>query len=98
MHDHAPCLNSKRTRTSQESNKIPVLKWSGNSPEINSIENIMKEDIGNQLLFLKDEMWKPVCEAWYSVAPIVMEELNNSMPRSIADFIKQMEVQQILTL
>ena len=33
-------------------------------------------------------MWKRVCEAWYSVAPNVLEELNNSIPRRIADLIK----------
>ena len=57
----------------------------------------MKKDIGNQLPFLKEEMCKRVCEAWYSVVPNIMEELNNSMPRRIADLIKQMEVQRILT-
>ena len=101
MHDPAPCHNSKRIRTCIECNKIPFLKLSGNSPEMNFIEkvwNIMKKDIGNQLPCLKDEMWKPVCEAWYSVAPNVMEERNNSMPRSLADLIKQMEAQRILTL
>ena len=68
---------------------------------MNSIENvskIMKKDIGNQLLCLKEEMWKRVCEAQYSVAPDVLEELNNTMPRRIADLIKQMEVQRILIL
>ena len=33
-------------------------------------------------------MWKRVCEAWYSVATNVFQELNNLMPRSIADLIK----------
>ena len=68
---------------------------------MNSIENvwnIMKKDIGNQLRFLKEEMCKRACEAWYSVAPNVLEELNNSMPRRIAERIKQMEVQRILAL
>ena len=50
----------------------------------------MKKDIGNHLPCSKEEMGKRVCEAWYSGAPDVMEELNNSMPRSIADLIKQM--------
>ena len=71
-------------------NEISILKWPGNSPEMNSIENvwnIMKKDIGNQLPCLIEEMWKRVCEAWFSVAPNVMEELNTSMPRSIADLI-----------
>ena len=56
----------------------------------------MKKYIGNQLQCLKAEMWKRVCEAWYSVAPNVIEELNNSMPRSIAVLIKQIDVQRIL--
>ena len=58
----------------------------------------MKKVIGNQLLCLKEEMWKRVCEAWYSVALNVTEELNNSLPRSIAYLIKEMELQRILTL
>ena len=90
----------KRTRTCLKCNEIPVLKWSGNSPEMNYTENvwnIMKKDNGNQLPCLKEGMWKWVCEAWYSVAPNVIEELNNLMPRSIADLIKQIEVQRILT-
>ena len=46
------------------------------------------EEIGNQMPCRKVEMWKSVCEAWYSVAPNVQEELNNSMPRRITDRIK----------
>ena len=36
-------------------------------------------------------------EAWYSVAPNFLEELNNLMPRTIADLIKQIEKQGIHT-
>ena len=39
-------------------------------------------------------MWKQVCEAWYSVATNVLETLYNSMPRRIADIIKQKNVQR----
>ena len=39
----------------------------------------MKEEIGNQLPCLKEEMNRRVCEAWYSVGPNVLEELNNSI-------------------
>ena len=56
--------------------------------EMNSIENvwnkISKKEIGNQMPCLKEEMWKQVCETWYSVAPTIMEELYNSMPGRIA--------------
>ena len=47
----------------------------------------MMKKIGNQMLCLKGEIGKRVCDAGYSVALNVMEELNNSMPRRIADFI-----------
>ena len=36
---------------------------------------------------LKEEMWKRVCEAWYSVASNVLEGLQDSMLRRIADLI-----------
>ena len=101
IHDLAPCHISKITRTLLECNGIPVLKRPGNSPEIHSIENvrnIMKQEIGNQMLCLKEEMWKQVCEAWYSVAPTVLKELYNSIPSRMADPIKQREVQRILIL
>ena len=59
--------------------------------EMNSIEkvwNITKKEIGNHMPCLKEEMWKRVCEAWYSVAPTILEELNNSMPMRITYLIK----------
>ena len=67
MHDIVTCHNSKRLRTFLEYNGsgVPNLKWSGNSPKMNCIENvwiIMKKEVGNQLLCLKEEMWKQVCE------------------------------------
>ena len=46
------------------------------------------EEIGNQMPCKKEEMWKPVYDVWYSVAPNVLEELNNSMARRITDLIK----------
>ena len=48
----------------------------------------MKE-IGDQMPCKIKDMWKRVCEALYSVALHVLEELYNSMPRRIADLIKQ---------
>ena len=96
MHDIVPCHNSKILRTSLECNRLPNLEWPENLPEMNSIENvwnIMKKEIGSKLLCLKEEMWKLVSEAWYSATLNVLEELYNSMPRRIADLIKQGEVQ-----
>ena len=47
------------------------------------------EDIGNQMPYRKEEIWKSVCEALYSEAPNVLEELNKSMSRRIADLIER---------
>ena len=66
MHDIVTIHNSKRLRTFLEYNEVPDLKWPGNLPKMNSIENvwiIMKREVGNQLLCLKEKMWKQVCEA-----------------------------------
>ena len=46
------------------------------------------EEIGNQMPCEKEEMWKPVCKAWYSVATNAQEVLNNSMPKRVTDLIK----------
>ena len=94
-------ITLKKTKTCLECNEIPVLKCPGKLPEMNSIENawnIMKSDIGSQLPCLKEETWKRVCEAWYSVAPNFLEELENLMPRRMTDRIKQMVLQRMLTL
>ena len=53
-----------------------------------NVWNIMKKEIGNQMPCRKEEMWKPVWDAWYSVAPNVLEEPNNLMPRRITDLMK----------
>ena len=60
MHDIVTLHNSKRLRTFLEYNKVPDLKWPEKSPKMNSIENvwiIMKKEVDNQLLCLKEEMW-----------------------------------------
>ena len=45
--------------------------------------------IGNQMPCKKEEIRKPVCGAWFSVALNVLEALNNySMPMRITDLIK----------
>ena len=62
---------------------------------IENVWNIMKKEIGNQMPCKIVEMWKRVCEAWYSVALNVFKELYNSLPRRITDlFLKQMEMQR----
>ena len=68
MYDLVPSHKAKSTRTYLECKGIPVLKWPGNMPDMNPIENvwiIIKKEIGNQMKCKKEEMRKQVCEAWY---------------------------------
>ena len=77
MHSLLPCNNSKSTRTFLEYKGIPVLEWPGYSPDMNPIEdvwNIMKRFVTKSRV-KRIYIWKRVCEVWYSVAPIVREEL-----------------------
>ena len=55
---------------------------------IEDILNIIKKVIGNQIPIKREVMWDRVCDAWHSVAPKVLEEIYNSMPRRIADLYK----------
>ena len=61
MHGLAPYHTSQRTKTFIECNGIPVLKWPGNSPEMNSIENVW--NIMTKEGCLKEEMWKRASES-----------------------------------
>ena len=91
MHDLAPCHNSESSRTFLECKGISVLELPGNSPGMSPIENVwntIEKVIGNQIPCEREEMWDQVCDAWYSVALNILEELYNSMPRRIADLYK----------
>ena len=60
-----------------------------NTNPFENVWNIMKKETGNQMLCNKKDMWKRVCEAWYSVAPNILEEHYNSIPRRVADLNKE---------
>ena len=62
---HNLCHNSKSSRTSIECKRISVLEWPGNSPDMNLIDsvwNILKKVIGNQIPCKREEMWDQVCD------------------------------------
>lgn len=42
MHDGAPCHTAKAVSTYLKQNRVKVLDWAGNSPDLNPIENLWK--------------------------------------------------------
>ena len=99
IHDIAPCQNSKSTRKFQECKGIPVLEGQGNWRDKNTRERLeYNEEIGNQMPCRREEIWKPVCEEWYSVAPNVLENLTIQCQEELQILLKQREIQKILTL
>ena len=72
MHDIVTCHKSKRLRQFLEYNGVPNLKWPGNLPKMNFIDNVLiirKKEVGNQLLCLKEERWKRVCKTCSTKRP-----------------------------
>ena len=65
---------------------MSILELQENSLDMNPLEN--NYEIDNQMPCKKENIWKRVCEAWYSVALNVLEEPCNVMPKQIADLIK----------
>lgn len=83
--DNDPKHTSKIVRQWFESSNITVLKWAGQSPDLNPIEHMWVE-VKNKLARNsraknKQEVWTEVQRAWYSIPVEKCRNLIDSMPR-----------------
>lgn len=90
--DNAPCHTSRFTSNYFLRNRIRVLDWPPQSPDMNPIEHlwdelerrIMKKPKATSL----DDLYTKLAEVWYEIPPEVCENLVDSMPRRIEALIK----------
>ena len=93
MQDNAPCHKSKKVTNSLQQQKIRVLDWPGNSPDLNPIENclqkmknIMKQKKTPNLETLKLELMRVWCQ---KMSLDYFQNLSNSMPKRLQIVIKK---------
>ncbi len=89
--DSAPAHTAKSTKSWLNDHGVGVLDWSGNSPDLNSTENlwgIVKRKMRNKRPKNADELKATVKETWASIPPQQCHKLITSIPRRINAVIK----------
>ena len=92
MQNGAPCHRSKVAKTFLAENRIKVLDWAGNSPDLKPIENLwtnIKNKVAEKHASSAKDLVKVIKEVW--VKEIFQEFCRNlvySMPRRPQEVIK----------
>ncbi|GET49791.1 IS630 family transposase [Rhizophagus irregularis DAOM 181602=DAOM 197198] len=86
--DNAPIHTAKITKDWLKKNKIVVIDWPANSPDLNPIENIwkqLKDNIQSCKVFPRtvDELKVALSEEWENLDCSIFEEVVASMPQRI---------------
>ena len=87
MQDGAPCHRPKVATDFLKKNKISVLEWPGNSPDLNPIDNlwtIMKDKVADKQPSSGKNLKQAIKDVWATeITQEYCEPLVSSMPRRI---------------
>lgn len=91
--DLAPCHTSVKMQKFFKDNKLNIMEWPGNSPDLNPIENlwaIIKRRITNQDCSTMQKLISAVIQTWYHDPKIadIASKLIDSMPNRVQKLLK----------
>lgn len=91
MHDNDPKHTSRIVKRCLEENRIEVLKWPAQSPDLNPIENLWN-DVEHHIHKVKPrnltDLWTEIQKAWYAIPKERCMSLVESLPRRCSAVIK----------
>jgi hypothetical protein len=91
-HEFAPRHNSKTVKKFIQGNKIGMLDWPGNSPDMHPVENfgsILKAHLGKMDCSTEERMVTNVMKVWFHDSGVrsVCSKLIEAMPKCIQQVI-----------
>lgn len=91
QHDNDPKHKSRLVSDWLEHEKVRVLEWPAQSPDLNPIENLWEElnrQIRRSTIHNKHDLWEILQSTWKSINPTIIDKLLDSMPQRCKDVIR----------